>query len=125
MNPHIQNYYDQLAPAYDEDRFGNSYGQFIHQQELRVLQAFRAASPQGQVLDLACGTGRLLPWATHGVDISAAMLAQARSKYPDKDLRAGSALALSLDNVLCRAPWREYSYQSPPGNLPTGDTHPL
>jgi hypothetical protein len=33
----IIEYYNQLASEYDENRFGNSYGQFIDFQERRIL----------------------------------------------------------------------------------------
>ncbi len=87
----IHDYYDELAPKYDQDRFGNTYGQYIHQQESTILHhllSYPAAMP---TLDLGCGTGRLLPWATHGLDYSPAMIAEAKKKYPDHNLQVGSA----------------------------------
>ena len=50
--------------------------------------------PDGHILDLGCGTGLELNWyfAAHptakvtGIDLSAAMLAQLRQKFPDNDL---------------------------------------
>ena len=29
-------YYGDLAKSYDENRFGNTYGQYIHQQEINT-----------------------------------------------------------------------------------------
>jgi SAM-dependent methyltransferase len=54
------------------------------------------------VLDAGCGTGRHAIWMREkgahviGVDESAAMLAVARAKAPDLDLREGSLLALDF-----------------------------
>ena len=40
MKTEIIKYYDALADTYDIDRFSNSYGDYIHQQELRVLHKY-------------------------------------------------------------------------------------
>jgi len=87
MDP-IINYYQELAPKYDEDRFGNSYGRFIDRQERAILNKL-GASLQGKVLDLACGSGRLLNYAEVGLDASSKMLDVAREKYPEKTLVLG------------------------------------
>ncbi|WP_020535331.1 class I SAM-dependent DNA methyltransferase [Lewinella cohaerens] len=91
----VGDYYEALAPVYDQDRFGNTYGQFIHQQEEEILQQF-IGKPQGNELrlDLGCGTGRLLHFGTHGLDYSQAMIDEARKKHPTKVLQQGSALAI-------------------------------
>jgi ubiquinone/menaquinone biosynthesis C-methylase UbiE len=86
----ITDYYNQLAPGYDADRFGNTYGQFLHQQEaffMRKLIPVNAAP----VLSLGCGTGRLMEMATHGADISPAMIDKATKKYPGKKFAVCSA----------------------------------
>ena len=90
----VSEYYQQLAPTYDEDRFGNTYGQFIHQQEHSILDQLLPYPATAPTLDLACGTGRLLRWATHGLDNSSAMIAEAGKKFPGKELTVGSALAM-------------------------------
>ena len=92
-NP-VFDYYQQLSAAYDQDRFGNSYGRYLHRQEHRFLRRALAPYPPAQVLDLACGTGRLLEFADTGLDASPNMLEQARLKWPDKTLVAGDAQAL-------------------------------
>lgn len=92
----IGDYYEALAPVYDQDRFGNTYGQFIHQQEEKILQQLIGPLAEGELrLDLGCGTGRLLHFGTHGLDFSLAMVEEARKKYPAKVLQQGSALALT------------------------------
>lgn len=85
-NRPIQQYYDELAAAYDVDRFGNSYGQYLHTQEQGIMQAWLGDIAPQATLDLGCGTGRFLPYAHYGVDVSGQMLAQARRKFPDRQL---------------------------------------
>ncbi|MBK6997106.1 MAG: methyltransferase domain-containing protein [Lewinellaceae bacterium] len=94
----ISTYYDALAPDYDQSRFGNAYGQFIHRQERQVLaKLLRGISPE-HVLDLACGTGRMLEFAETGCDFSTQMLAEARQKHPSKNLIHGEATQLPFAN---------------------------
>jgi ubiquinone/menaquinone biosynthesis C-methylase UbiE len=92
----IHSYYNHLAPAYDADRFGNTYGRYIHRQENRFLQ--KNIRPGENILDLGCGTGRHLDFATHGIDLSENMIAEARKKFPGKILQVGSAFNTGFDN---------------------------
>ncbi|MTB52033.1 methyltransferase domain-containing protein [Lewinella sp. W8] len=87
----VTTYYDQLAPDYDENRFGNSYGQYLDAQERKILRAWLPEASYPDNLDLGCGTGRLLDFAGHGLDASAPMIGEARKKYPEKDLIVGDA----------------------------------
>lgn len=84
-------YYDRLADRYDADRFGNSYGRYVDAQERRLLRCWLTPAQGGPILDLACGTGRLLDLATHGSDASPEMVRIARAKYPKKTIRLGRA----------------------------------
>jgi ubiquinone/menaquinone biosynthesis C-methylase UbiE len=93
----ILQYYDQLAKDYDDDRFGNSYGNFIHQQETRLLKKI-LKDIDGNIADLGCGTGRLTSFATVGVDGSSAMLAIAKQKYPDKNFYCTDIEQLPFDS---------------------------
>ncbi len=79
-------YYDRLAPSYDESRFGNSYGRFLDGRERATIGAWLAGTPRAQVVDLGCGTGRMLAFAETGVDGSERMLAEARARWPDRTL---------------------------------------
>ncbi len=85
MQP-IHDYYDKLAKDYDSNRFGNSYGRYIDAMERAILRAWLAGTSPGAVLDVGCGTGRLLDFAATGTDASAAMLQVAAAKYPDRRL---------------------------------------
>lgn len=89
MKTNILEYYSNLAESYDENRFGNSYGKYIDQQERTFLSSFFKDKKYTKVLDLGCGTGRLLNFATHGTDFSENMLNIARQKYPEKVLAVG------------------------------------
>lgn len=102
----VVNYYENIAGSYDESRFGNSYGKFIHAQEMNILRAELPSSGKKQVLDLACGTGRFMEFADTGVDVSEAMLEVASKKWPDKMFHHADADSLPFpdacfDSVIC------------------------
>ncbi|MEQ1756054.1 MAG: methyltransferase domain-containing protein [Micropepsaceae bacterium] len=67
MKQEIIDYYDDLASSYDESRFGGTYGRFIDGQERKLLAGML---PTGEILELACGTGRLSSFATVACDAS-------------------------------------------------------
>ncbi|MCH8330220.1 MAG: methyltransferase domain-containing protein, partial [Bacteroidetes bacterium] len=79
----VLEYYDKLAEDYDRSRFNNSYGQFIHQEETRILETTLAGINRDSILDIGCGTGRFSAYASNGVDISPQMIKVAKQKYPD------------------------------------------
>ena len=88
----IIDYYDNLAQNYDENRFNNSYGQFIDSQERRVLDKLLLPnSSQRQVLEIACGTGRLTNYATPALDASEKMMAIAQQKHKNVSFTLASA----------------------------------
>jgi SAM-dependent methyltransferase len=95
----VVQYYDELAERYDRDRFLNAYGAYADAQERRILRRWLAPISRGRILDLACGTGRLLDLATHGLDASAAMVRIARSKHPGKPIHCGPAIELEQLSV--------------------------
>ncbi|MEO1450289.1 MAG: methyltransferase domain-containing protein [Bacteroidota bacterium] len=90
----ITAYYDDLADRYDTDRFGNTYGQYLHRQEKALLSPYLPLHQLDQHLDLGCGTGRFLEFADHGLDVSQAMVKTAAAKFPQKDLQVGDATNL-------------------------------
>lgn len=97
MNNSIHEYYDHLADTYDENRFKNSYGKYIDRQEKTFLNSFFRGKKYQKVLDLGCGTGRLLEFATHGTDFSEKMLAIATKKHPQKITAAGEISNIPFD----------------------------
>ena len=92
MNRDIIAYYDQLAPAYDEDRFGNSYGRFVDAGERRALE--RWLHGRRDVLEIACGTGRFSNLATAACDASQESLKVARRRHPSLPLICADAARL-------------------------------
>lgn len=99
-------YYDRLAGCYDQERFGNSYGRYLDAQERRLLRRWLAPYRGGAILDLACGTGRLMDLATHGLDASPAMVRLAQAKHPDKPTLCTRAvevgkLQTQFDAIFC------------------------
>ncbi len=90
-------YYDELAQDYDENRFQNAYGRFVDTAERSVLRELLAdVSNEQLVVDLPCGTGRLMNFAQIGIDASAEMLKQAQTKYHDKTFYQADATQLPL-----------------------------
>ena len=79
----IVEYYDEIAPSYDEDRFNNTYGRFIDTQERKILEQL-LSDQELIIMDLACGSGRLLRYAGIGLDASTEMLQLAKNKFPEK-----------------------------------------
>ncbi len=99
----IRKYYNDLAYTYDEDRFNNTYGKYIHQQETLILQKLIKHSDDSRILDLACGTGRLSNFATDGSDLCENMINIAEKKYPNKIFRVEDAT---------KSGWPENTFQT-------------
>lgn len=93
----VLTYYNELATGYDADRFGNSYGRYLHRQETMLL-ARLLKNNTGAIADLGCGTGRLTEFAQTGIDFSEAMLEEARKKWPSKNFIQASLTHLPFDN---------------------------
>jgi ubiquinone/menaquinone biosynthesis C-methylase UbiE len=102
-------FFDRWAPSYDRSIFQELMFEPVHE---AVLNAFSAVSPAPHdVLDVGCGTGRLLDTAGRrwgearltGVDVSEPMIAEAQRKHAG-DARFifkhadASALPLELDS---------------------------
>jgi len=80
----IETYYAAAASTYDKVRFGNSYGRYVDAQERAALRSWLAGA--ARVLEIGCGTGRLLDLATDGIDRSSEMLAVAHARHPGRRL---------------------------------------
>lgn len=99
MIEEIKIYYDELASTYDKNRFGNSYGKYIDSQERIYLKKNLPQFSSNTILDLGCGTGRFLEFASHGADISPKMIEVAKSKFSDKEIKIGSVSEIPYPNA--------------------------
>ncbi|MEM7447097.1 MAG: class I SAM-dependent methyltransferase [Myxococcota bacterium] len=78
-----RSYYDDFSRRYDRGRDRESYHQMLDDLELDILQPY---AEQGRVLEVGCGTGRLLKPVENvsrlavGLDLSPGMLALARKR---------------------------------------------
>jgi ubiquinone/menaquinone biosynthesis C-methylase UbiE len=102
MKEEIIQYYNELAKEYDVNRFSNSYGDYIHFQENRILKKYLNESDTKFNLDLACGTGRFLQYADYGLDISHEMVKVATQKFPQKKIAIGDATSVPFENSFFR-----------------------
>jgi len=99
----IKNYYNQLASEYDDDRFNNSYGQYLHFQERQILTKWLGQFSKKSILDMGCGTGRFLDFAENGVDFSEGMLGEAQAKFPNHKLTVSD---------ISKMPFEEKSFEA-------------
>ncbi len=102
----VINYYDCIAKEYDFLRFNNTYGSYIDLSERSVLNNLLSGIDKKQVIDLGCGTGRLLDYALTGIDGSKNMLDIALSKYPHHTLIEANIIdtldyVKSFDYAIC------------------------
>jgi ubiquinone/menaquinone biosynthesis C-methylase UbiE len=84
MTESVQSYYNRIGSEYDDDRFGSTYGRYIHRQECAFFDKWLPPNPSDHVLDMGCGTGRFMDRATDGVDFSEGMMEHAQIKHPNK-----------------------------------------
>ena len=96
----IRDYYDALARDYDRNRFENSYGRYVDAQERGILRHWLDGIAPEKIVDIGCGTGRLLDFAMTGVDTSGEMLKVAAEKFAGRHLIQSSLPNLeALDGV--------------------------
>jgi len=91
----------KVTDTYDKVRFGTPSGQWTHRMELGIIK--RVFSPQENILDVACGTGRLLKelrsegWQLTGIDQSESML-QAGSLKGEPNIFVGDVFKMPFEN---------------------------
>ncbi len=102
-------YSKDQAQTYDSDRFSDKKGKKIHDVELSILLSAAQEIPKhASVLEVGCGTGRLLRemcvrgYKVDGLDASPHMLAECRQKssgdYPDPRLVLGECGNIPFDD---------------------------
>ncbi len=99
MKTEIIQYYDKLALKYDADRFANSYGNYINNQENSILKKYLNKNDTAKKLDIACGTGRFLKYADYGIDISQEMVSVSKKKFPTKNISIGDIECLPYEKA--------------------------
>lgn len=93
--------YDAVAAAYAEQFRDELAGKPM---ERAVLSYFAALVPQGRVLDVGCGPGRVtshlaaLGLDISGLDLSPSMVALAREEHPEVRFEVGSMTRLDVDD---------------------------
>jgi SAM-dependent methyltransferase len=98
---HAQIAYDAFASVYDDFNAQNDYELWFGFL-LPKLEGYGLR--QGKLLDVACGTGRSFPpmlrrgWEITACDISPEMIAKAKEKFPDEDIRFDVADMTKLPN---------------------------
>ena len=91
----IQEYYDTVAQAYDHKHGVVDVGQAYNFDRHYAPFLARTVPQQGRVLEIGCGTGVYTRWlrdrglAVHAMDISPAMIVEARKRCPDAAYVAG------------------------------------
>ena len=95
----VVDYYDGIADCYDTSRFGHEWGQCLDYQERRILEQWLPRPESSDILDLGCGTGRMLDLATAGADASAEMVLRARRRAPSKAVVCSMAHELPFDDA--------------------------
>lgn len=93
----IIDYYNRIATTYQYHRFNNTYGYFIDFQERKILNKL-LKNREGKIVDLACGTGRLLNYSNYGVDASDKMIEISKQKFPEKTIYLSDASSTPFDN---------------------------
>jgi SAM-dependent methyltransferase len=93
----IVGFYDELATTYESDRFENSYGKFIDEQERKILKRLLTNSEE-RVVDMPCGSGRFLNFAHIGIDGSKEMVRLSILKFPGKTIFQADAEKTGLED---------------------------
>ena len=105
-------YSDNQANEYDSKRFSTPSGKMIHSMELKILRYFlKLTSIEGRILEVGCGTGRLLielikkNYIVDGVDASTGMLIKLQKKF--KHIKSSSKFYISESAKL---PFKDNDY---------------
>lgn len=101
-------FYSSEAPAYEATRYGSRYGRMFRLVQRAAIR--RSLVPAARILDVATGTGQMLPVLSEfgssvvATDLTPAMLKEARRIFSD-DERIGYAVGDA-----CRLPYRDGAF---------------
>jgi len=117
--------FDRWATTYDQSVWQRRYFLPIHSAVLDLIDGMQAVAPQGSVLDIGCGTGRLLRTAAlrwpgarlFGVDPAERMISEAARLGPDVAFQVAGAEGLpfpdrSMDLVVSSLSFHHWADQS-------------
>jgi len=82
------NFFDDLAPRYEQAAFEGAGLAAVSARELRVVRAALCARTPGRLLDAGAGTGRItdacrmLGWSVTAFDASSVMVSRLRARHP-------------------------------------------
>ena len=113
----LETYYQVAAPFYDDD-----YADVWHGEDIEFYCGL-ATECGGPVLEMGCGTGRvLLPLARagigmHGVDCSPVMLARLRTSLSDEPKDVQERVALTCGDIRCLDVGARFPLVSAPGHV--------
>jgi ubiquinone/menaquinone biosynthesis C-methylase UbiE len=101
-NSHDVEHFERWAATYDRSVLQVLFFGPVHAQMLDLVDGHGPTDPPGCLVDVGCGTGRLLRLASvrwpeaqlTGIDPSEAMLSEARRHNPSADFKVGLAEAL-------------------------------
>ena len=98
-------YYDSVATHYDTWHLESGSVKIVDEVNRRRLFAVAGKRKYRRALDLACGSGRVLPWLTNlsesrwGLDLSESLLRIARQRDNGATLVAGEVLNLPFEDA--------------------------
>jgi len=100
-----------VVSQYDRLRFGSPSGRWVNERELDLVTDL--LPPQGRVLDLGCGAGRLsTTLAQQGYDVVGADVSAALLRIADASRREGGATARFLQVDPLRLPFQEAAFDA-------------
>jgi SAM-dependent methyltransferase len=98
----IRKIYDRISDAYAREYFNELQSKPL---DLELLNRFAAeVGPNGDVCDMGCGPGHIARYlrdsgiSVFGLDLSTAMVKQARQLNPDISFQVGDMMALDLQD---------------------------
>ena len=103
-----RSFYDQEAMGYESTRYGSPYGRLFRAAHLRTLD--EVLEPAAKVLDVASGTGQLLPALVKfgqevvAIDLTPAMLEESRKRH------AGEARIVYAVGDASRLPYPDHAF---------------
>lgn len=95
-------YFGDEVKVYEETRLEDKRDRDVFSREIEIVKKFLSDSINGPLLDVACGTGRVMPHygkrEISGIDISKDMLKIAKKRKPSAKLKVADATEIPYDD---------------------------